>query len=217
MEKIEQPEVLEENNMTEETEGSSLGKFKSATSLLEAYNYLQAEFTRKSQELASLKKSCETDEVSKNNALPEDNLGSSENASCSQPACENGDFMQNFDKKLSDFAEKCPQAKMVESKIKEQFLTFPELQKIEDGMAVAYALTCGNPAEMINNPEFVQTYILSNEKIKNMVVDDYIKSLAKPCAPKLISSESAGIVVAPKYQPKTLGDANKIFQKMLEN
>ena len=36
--------------------GSTLGKFKDATSLLEAYNNLQKEFTRKSQKLASLTK-----------------------------------------------------------------------------------------------------------------------------------------------------------------
>lgn len=37
-------------------EGSSLGKFKSEQSLLEAYNNLQAEFTRKCQKLSELEK-----------------------------------------------------------------------------------------------------------------------------------------------------------------
>lgn len=219
MEKIEQPEVLEGGMQTDKTEGSSFGKFKSATSLLEAYNNLQAEFTRKSQELANLKKSYEADEVSKINALPEDSLGSSENTYCVEQFGENGDFMQNFDKIMTDFAEKCPDAKTKEKEIKEKFLAFPGLQKIDGGMDIAYALvkTQASPAELIMNPEFVQTYVLSNEKIKAAVVDEYIKSLAKLEVPKLISSEGSTLVVAPKNTPKTLGDANKIFQKMLEN
>ena len=46
-----EPEIKSEN-----AEGSIYGKFKDAQSLLDAYNSLQSEFTRKSQKLADLQK-----------------------------------------------------------------------------------------------------------------------------------------------------------------
>ena len=55
---LEQPEIEPENNQlndstsSENHDGSMIGKFKDAKTLLEAYNNLQAEFTRKSQKLA---------------------------------------------------------------------------------------------------------------------------------------------------------------------
>ena len=66
---IEQPELeLDNSNSTqindvidnqEIQEGSIYGKFKNANNLLEAYNSLQAEFTRKSQKLAEFQKEYE--------------------------------------------------------------------------------------------------------------------------------------------------------------
>ena len=50
-----EPEANIENTSTSQ-EDSMLGKFKDAKSLLDAYNSLQAEFTRKSQKLAELQK-----------------------------------------------------------------------------------------------------------------------------------------------------------------
>ena len=41
---------------TENTAGSPLGKFKSAETLLDAYNELQGEFTRKCQRLSEAEK-----------------------------------------------------------------------------------------------------------------------------------------------------------------
>ena len=46
----------EPENQSENSEGSTFGKFKDAQSLLDAYNSLQAEFTRKSQKLAEFQK-----------------------------------------------------------------------------------------------------------------------------------------------------------------
>ena len=56
---IEQPvmDTSEEVELSDESpEGSILGKFKDSKTLLEAYNNLQSEFTRKSQKLAELQK-----------------------------------------------------------------------------------------------------------------------------------------------------------------
>ena len=58
----EQPEnpvvhaVATENDGTKDFEGSPLGKFKSSDALLDAYNELQSEFTRKCQKLSDTEK-----------------------------------------------------------------------------------------------------------------------------------------------------------------
>ena len=63
---IEQPQIDTEINsnqneqmVAENQEGSIYGKFNDAKSLLEAYNNLQSEFTRKSQKLAEFQKKLE--------------------------------------------------------------------------------------------------------------------------------------------------------------
>ena len=57
---IEQPvletEQIQNNFDSENQDGSIYGKFKDAKSLLDAYNNLEAEFTRKSQKLAEFQK-----------------------------------------------------------------------------------------------------------------------------------------------------------------
>ena len=53
---IEQPVPETEEIYSENQEGSMLGKFKDAKTLLDAYNSLQSEFTRKCQKLAEFQK-----------------------------------------------------------------------------------------------------------------------------------------------------------------
>ena len=65
-----EPEV--QNQQPENSESSIYGKFKDAQTLLEAYNSLQAEFTRKSQKLADFQKQLEENAVfSKSDSLEE--------------------------------------------------------------------------------------------------------------------------------------------------
>ena len=59
---LEQP-ILETENPSETQEGSTLGKFKDVQTLLDAYNSLQAEFTRKSQKLSELQKESDKNAV----------------------------------------------------------------------------------------------------------------------------------------------------------
>ena len=51
-----EPETINLNSTTQD-EGSIFGKFKDAKTLLDAYNSLQAEFTRKCQKLADFMES----------------------------------------------------------------------------------------------------------------------------------------------------------------
>ena len=62
---VSEPITDENKGQLNEVEGSMFGKFKDATSLLQAYSSLEKEFTRKSQKLAELKKTLDDLNVQK--------------------------------------------------------------------------------------------------------------------------------------------------------
>lgn len=243
MENIEQLSSSLNGAQFEDDDGSMLGKFKDATSLLNAYNNLQAEFTRKSQKLAELtKKNADelsekddaltgsTKDTKENNSLDKDvkediaTANLSENSSCTknEDKPDIDDFDAVLSKKLLKFAENQPQVINVVEAVKSEILQNKDLLNLQNGIDIAYRLVRekqkSEPAEIIKDPNFLQQYILSNSDITSQIVDEYIRSLAtKNASPKLISGDSKTMVVSPtENSPKSLSDANKIFAKMLE-
>lgn len=243
MEKIEQPDDKLNGAQLNLEDGSMLGKFKDATSLLNAYNNLQAEFTRKSQKLAEITKQhaeelSEKDDASASSksveegvtnkemtaSMTENCLDPSENSYCKNDSnnAEIDDSDTVLSKKLLEFAENQPAVINNIEDIKSEINANSQLLKLDNGIDIAYRLVKekqkSEPAEIIKDPNFINDYILSNESITTAIIDRYIKSLAsKNNVPKLISGDSKTVVATPNgEQPKTLNDANKIFQKMLE-
>ncbi len=221
MENIEQPTTEVNGAQLSLEEGSILGKFKDATSLLNAYNSLQAEFTRKSQKLKELEKS-----ITQTDLLSQKESASQEPSVAEKVASENNNCLENFSSeetlsnKLLKFAQDNPSSVDYLEQIKQE-LASSGLQFLPNGIEIAYRLVKEQqkyePAEILNNPQFIQDYILPNNQITTLVIDEYIKSLAQGKAPKVISGESKTTVFSPnENQPKTLADANKIFSKMLE-
>ena len=133
---------------------------------------------------------------------------------------------ENLDDKLGnvllDYVAKNPDATAYLEDIKQELIEQSNLLSFGGGVDIAFRLAKEKrkslPADLINDAQFIQEYILSNSQITNMVVDEYIKSLAqKTATPKLISGQSKAMVFSPnENQPRTLADANKIFSKMLE-
>ncbi len=235
MEEIEQPKAEIGGAQPDLPEGSIMGKFKDATSLSKAYANLQAEFTRKSQKLAELERkmsgteqSSEEDVVAPQSADTEQqnvqNLQqniSGENDCREQNFGSNDDFDAVLSKKLLKFAENNPDAINYLKDVKAELIKAKDLAEIEGGIEIAYRLATAKskfkPAELLSNPDYIKQYVLQNDQVNKMVIDNYVKSLATIDAPKVISGGSSSVVVAPNYQkPKTLSDANKIFSKMLE-
>ena len=83
--------------------GSIIGKFKDANTLLEAYNNLQAEFTRKSQKLAQLQKLIEENQISfeKNNSnkVKTDLEVVKNNDDSNLSVCSKNDFIEDLKEK----------------------------------------------------------------------------------------------------------------------
>lgn len=191
---IEQP-ILETENFskeesTENQEGSIYGKFKDAKSLLDAYNNLQAEFTRKSQKLAEFQK--ESDK----NAFFQDNITLDEFLSKTG----NDKYKKEIEEILSTDNElnNLPNRYQIALKIIEN--------------------TSRKSAENLNNLDYLDKYIYSNSDIKNKIISNYLSEINNISnTPKLIAGNSTNIYFSPnENKPKTLKEAGEIFTKMLK-
>lgn len=175
----------------ENSESSIYGKFKDAQTLLDAYNSLEAEFTRKSQKLAEIQKKYEENALFSNNDSLENILGDS--ADLEKYKKEVAEIIDN-DNELSNL----PNKNLVALKI------IKEAER--------------RTADKLNNSEYVDKYIETNDKVKEKIISNYLSSLNEtPSAPKVISGNSSNIYFSPSLNmPKTLKDAGEILSKMLK-
>lgn len=232
MEEIEQPMIEKESAQPDLSEGSIMGKFKDAISLSNAYANLQAEFTRKSQKLAELERLVKTqaEQPSKEENAPaqtpqqDENVAEvakGENDCCEQNNSQNSDPEAEINKKLLEFAKNVPDAVNYLQEIKAELTAEKNLANLDGGLNIAYRLAVQKdkvkPAELLADPDYVTNYILKNDTITQMVIDNYIKSLAQGETPKVISGQTVSPAITPNpNQPKSLKEANKIFTRMLE-
>lgn len=193
---LEQPNLETENNqkndltLSENQEGSMIGKFKDAKTLLDAYNNLQAEFTRKSQKLAEFQKEY----------------------------TENANFKTY--NTLDDFINTTSDSEKYKNEITEILVKDNELNNLPNKYQVAYKVIKESESKLannLNNQEFLDKYILNNENIKSQIINNYLSTLNNiSSAPKVISGNSTNIHFSPNTcKPKTLKEAGEIFSKML--
>lgn len=218
---IEQPLDEDSGAQLNSENGSMLGKFKDATSLLNAYTHLQAEFTRKSQKLAELEKQVDADSLSQKQSALQDSNKDSNLASENKDCIASSVVDQSVSDKILQFVLENPNAKDYIEDIKQEIENQTQLLDIDGGVGIAFRLAQEKrkytPAEFIESAQ-MQQYILSDKNITTKIIDEYIKSLAEQKnAPKVMSGNSKAMVFSPnENQPQTLADANKIFSKMLE-
>ena len=213
-----------------QTSGSTFGKFKDATSLLSAYNNLEAEFTRKSQKLSeALKKLESTAEPCKSIAdvSAQEAEGSSEESK-SNVLTENDDSNaqgtseeSEWTRKVEDFFLKNSEAVHVSKQMASIIRENRELKRMKNGLELAYALaeakSSKKPADLIKDQKFIDDYIMKNDDIKSLVIREYLDgAMAKSHVPKTLG-ESQGYLYASstKSKPTSIDGAGKIFEKML--
>lgn len=189
-ETLEQLEAEPENN-SENSESSMYGKFKDAQSLLDAYNSLQAEFTRKSQKLAEFQKKWEENALFSNN--------------------------DSLDEILNDVPEK----EKYKKEVTEILENNNDLSNLPNKNQIAFKIVKEaerKTAETLNNQTYVDKYIESNNNIKEKIISNYLSSLNSiPAAPKVISGNSSNIYFSPSLElPKNLKEAGEILTKMLK-
>ena len=188
-----EPEENYENNSTysETQEGSMFGRFKDAKTLLEAYNNLQSEFTRKSQKLAEFQK--EYEEIAN---------------------------FKNY-KNLDDFINDTTDSEKYKKEITEILVEDQEINNLPNKYQVAFKIIKkaeNKFANNLNNQEFIDKYILNNNEIKSQIINNYLSSINNiPTTPKIISGNPTNIYFSPNVdKPKSIKEAGDIFSKMLK-
>ena len=164
-----------EPTLSEAERGVPIGKFKSVDDLYDAYNNLQAEFTRKCQRLAEIEK----EKTSEN----------------SQNTVEN-----NF----NEFLSKNQEAVLYVDEIKKRATQNESLKNDKDAFDKAWAsilfekLTSPNKAK----EPLVQNFVLHDNDLKNLVIENYMKQLQEQKTPVVMSSGAGERVTAKPVTPK---------------
>ena len=201
-------EEKDNNEPKELNNGSPYGKFKDAKSLLNAYNNLEAEFTRKSQKLSEILKE---NLSQKESALPTENSANEnrKTALYSQP---------NWKQKVSEFYKNNANAKNESKNIAKILVKYPEIAKSENCLDIAYKMVISEkyvePALLSNDEDFLKKYIADNERAKEMIIGSYIKSLnARPSAPEIVSGRGNNISPTPAKKLSSINEAGEVLRK----
>lgn len=203
--------------------GSTFGKFKDATSLLSAYNSLEAEFTRKSQKLSEIMKNLDKGKQEAEDSTQEINKGSSDmNNNSSNALNENESSLQikeTWEHKVDDFFSRTPEAKESAKSIVKVLKENPELKNIKNGIDIAYKLSSAisSPADLLSDPKFVNEHIMTNQNIKEEIIKEYLKSATKTkTLPTTLQGNSSYVYASSLVEkPSSIENAGKIFQQML--
>ena len=148
----EQPEVLNVHTAAadidegiKEDKGSPLGKFKDSEALLDAYNELQSEFTRKCQKLSDTEKKLQ-DVTSSSTGKEEDN--------------------QNkfaWEDKIDEFLQSHKNASSLVEDITAEIINDDTLRNSEDGLEKAYSRVIEKKyiphEELVKNNEFLEKFV----------------------------------------------------------
>lgn len=189
-ENLEQPTI--EHNSTElAQDGSMLGKFKDANKLLEAYNNLEAEFTRKSQKLSELQQECEKNAVfSYNDSLEEVLKNETDN--------------DKYKKEIEEILAEDENISNLPNKNQVAFLILKNAER--------------NLAKKLNSQELIDKCINDHGELYNKIIADYLSKLNNiPTSPKDLSNLGGQLYFSPNTtKPKNIKEAGEILFKMLK-
>lgn len=166
---------------------SEYGKFKSPEALLDAYNNLEKEFTRKCQRLSELEK----DKTEENEISLEDKF--------SQFLSENTDAI--------GYSEEIMKVAQTDDKIK----------SLQDPFMAAWCkVLCEDVLHRASAGDYcLNKYVLSSEEIQHKIVEDYLGKLREQKNPVVISSSSGERVSSAEIEhPSTLEEAKQLVDKM---
>ena len=203
--------ILENGEKTSSASGSQYGKFNSPESLLEAYNNLQREFTKKCQKLSEFEKNM-ADNEGKETSLKDETNNTS-------PVYEN----QKWRSVVADFLSSNEYARGFSKEISEEILKDPNLQKSNNMLEIAWSRVLAKnfktPEQIASDNNFVQNFVLSNEEVKKQVFSSYLTELNARQTPSLIGSGMKGgkAMISKSNKPSTLQDANEIVLKLFKN
>ena len=163
------------------------GKFKSPEALLDAYNNLEKEFTRKCQRLSELEKDkTEEKEIS-------------------------------LEDKFSQFLSENTDAIGYSEEIKKIAQTDDKIKSLQDPFMAAWCkVLCEDVLHRASAGDYcLNKYVLSSEEIQHKIVEDYLGKLREQKNPVVISSSSGERVSSAEIEhPSTLEEAKQLVDKM---
>ena len=210
--------LVDDNSAVSEvgSQDISLGKFKNAKALLDAYNNLQAEFTKKCQQLSSLKQDkMEKEKTEEIQEKIEELQENHENLDKNQKNNVENDKLseENMFDKLNSFLETNNEAENYRDEIQSHYLNENQ-NPFEKAWASVVLSHIKNSDNKIDDP-IINQYILNDESVKNKIIENYLNELNSSKPPIIISSQSGERVSGVKSDnPKTLAEAKEMVNKM---
>ena len=189
LKELEGSQVQEDMQHSEAENGETVGKFKDANALLEAYNNLEKEFTKKCQRLSELEKDKIKEEEKLNKKVEE---------------------------KLTLFLSSNGEATNYKDELVEKVKSDDSLKKMDDPFSYVWAeMVFDKIKNQKTSDEAVKSYILENENLKNAVIESYINQLSENKSPIIISSNGNRVATVATQNPANLDDAKKYLIDLL--
>ena len=210
----------------------SLGRFADANELLNAYNSLQAEFTKRSQQLRRLERELSAKELEQTNAqsgepaqteasaeIIQDETGSvvkdlaDERLDSNSPEYDEGYIAGEVAKFLSvnpeavEYAEEIAQRSSESGYLGSGFLQNAYLSVLRDKLKAE--------RDKITE-QFILERAINSPSVKQKIIRDYLSEVTQNRGARLISGGGESIVMPPS-RPKDISQAGEMAYKILKN
>ena len=191
-------EIEEDRVEINNSEGSKYGKFKDAETLLNAYNNLQSDYTKKCQALSQLQKDCEDKGLNKS---PEQ-------------------IKEEWEEKVEVFFKTNEKARKYEKELAKIIIEDKDIAKSDNPLNNAWDKFVKDnffsKEELVSDENFLQNYILNNKDIKGRILKDYFSSLREEFSPTLIGVQKGSkTFLTPPSRPKSIKEAGKLVEEIL--
>lgn len=189
----------EQNELVQQSlqSGSPSKKFKTVDSLLKAYESLEKEFTKKCQLVKELENSKAGDNTEK---VPQYAL-------------------QDWQSKVSEFFMQNPKAKQYVDEISNILSSDKDIAIANNSLEQAYLQVLKNnfksKEELIADQEFVNQYILTNEKIKQTIIQEYLNQVQNRKTAPLFSGGGNSAVTS-KQKPVSINQAGELAKALFK-
>lgn len=196
--------VTESSSATDNGKDASVGKFANSEELLKAYTNLEAEFTKKCQQLK------EAERRSEPAVAPSDAAGSA-------PLYES----EEWEDRVAAFLENYPIAEEYAAEIgtilKEDASLAKEQNCLEIALGRAVAKSYKKPESIIEDENFLEQYVYQNDKIRDRVIKDYLDGLSPLVgAPRTIPHGGAAAILPPT-RARSIEEAGAMAEKLIKS
>lgn len=223
---IEKTEINEDNIINDEKDNikdkASLGKFKSSEALLNAYNNLESEFTKRSQKLKDLENKINEDNVvAFEDKSESDNSEDKDSLSDDATAPEDNLPMYkqvDWQEKVAEFVRVNPIAKDYAEEVADIIMNDDALARDKQCLSTALnrvlAEKYRHPKELVKDKDFINEYIINNNEIKDLIISEYLDNLNTQNLPDVMIKHGE-ISLSPPHKPKTIAEAGEMAEKLL--